>query len=662
MRHVVAFIAFLASASVIVCAEDSLFIRTDTLLRHSPISLTLGYGAALNNVVFTKLPGVESCCTEFTGAQGTSAGLGVSFRLVQLTPAISIQASAGGLLMTSPMSTRTREIVDYQGNAYDATIRHDLTMRYWLGQLSVEGVVAIAPWLQLSIGLGGALPIALTYNVSETIEAPDKLVFETGGVNRNQVRGSSPSAQAGLFVPVEIAGPVVRVGRELTVQPMIRMQQMLTSINSSIYWGATSFSAGVRLGLQREIVVQDTVLTKRPAVVVKNDPPVPMPAPERQKISLSAGVRDALTNQFVKEVDLSYNVKRRRLAVLPSIFFDSAKAVIPERFLQRKVLDGGSGLQEVRDIDVSHSILHVLGTTLQLRRESVVTVTGCHAEDVSTEDRNRLARARAEAVKTHLVRQYQIDSARIRIVTRAFPERASSVFTPFGRAENRRVDLELRDADYDLPVQPDTIVTAAPVSIEANIETSRPGTVKRVSLSLIADGFEIAALDTALSQSPFASPFVLTDGLKRRLVQSKDVEVAVAVQDSIDGVIVERVRAFGVVAKPDEEQPFDEFGIVLFDYNSSRIAESERGVIEDLKQRVSRADGITITGTSDESGSESENLRLAEERAQSVARALGLKPGTFELRSRIATDYSSFIPEGRMLGRQVKVVLRTGKK
>ena len=523
-------------------------------------------------------------------------------------------------------------------------------------------MIAVAPWLHISIGLGGALPLSLTYVVSETIVSPDRLVFETGGVSRNQQSGTSPSGQTALYVPVSIAGPAVRVGQELSIQPYVSMQHMLTSINTAADWGATTFRAGIRLALQREVIRRDTQRIEKPVWIRRDTMPYPQPKQNRQKITLSAGVRDAVTKQYLEQVDFSFNVKRRRLAVLPSIFFDSSMAAIPERFLQRKVLDVTKSANDIRDIDVSHSILHVLGKTMQRQPSAVVVVTGCHAEDGQIDERMRLARRRAESVRSYLVDEYGIDSSRIRLLVRAFPERASSVFTPFGRAENRRVDFDLREGKYDLPIQPDTLVVAAPVRIDARVETSRPETVQKIKVSLLADGIELASIDTNVTRMPLESPFAMTDALKQKLLQSKVVEVSVQIQDSVDGIIAERVRAFDVVAKPDEEQPFDEFGIVLFDYNSSQIADSELGVVAELKQRVSRADRITITGTSDESGIETENLSLARERAQSVARALGLKPGTYELRSQIATDYSSYIPEGRMLGRQVKVVLQTGNK
>lgn len=661
MKHFAFLLMVLVVASSSAQAQDSIVVVIDTAVYTSPVGITAEYGLASNSVAFTRLPGVESCCTDFVGAQGMSAGIGASLRLAQVSPSVSLRASAGGVVMTSPMSTTSREIVDYQGNAYDASIRHDLTTRLWLAQLSLEGVIAVAPWLHLSIGVGGTLPVGLSYDISETIVSPDKLVFETGGVSRNQQRGTSSSGQAALFVPVSAAGPAIRVGQELSIQPFVSMQHMLTTINATADWGATTFRAGIRLALQREDIRYDTLVIKKPVPPVQ-DTTVVEPEVIAQRIIVQGGIRDSASDRPISEITFTYNVNRRRLAVLPAVFFDSAQATIPERFLSRQILEDTIPQDAISDLDVNHSMLHILGTTMQRNKRAALTITGSHAEDGEPNQRMQLARQRASSVVQHLVSVYNIDSSRIRIRVRDLPERPSSQRTDFGRAENRRVDLELSNATYDLPIQPDTLITSSPLIVQMAVEARRSVTVEQVRLSLIADGNVIASKDTALTTNPVVSRIPISPEMRTRLFRADSAELVIHVRDSLDGQIAERMPAMRVRALPDEVQPFDEFGIVLFDYNSSRIAESENDVIRDLRQRVARADHITVTGTADESGSELENLRLAENRAQSVVRALGLLPGTYDLQRRIATDYSSDLPEGRMLSRQVKIVLQTGTK
>ena len=664
MKRIAFMLMVLTVASSSAQSQDSIVVVIDTAVHTSPVSITTEYGLASNSVAFTRLPGVESCCTDFVGAQGMSAGIGASLRLAQVSPSVSLRASAGGIVMTSPMSTTSREIVDYQGNAYDASIRHDLTTRLWLAQLSLEGVIAIAPWLHLSIGVGGALPLSLSYDISETIVSPDKLVFETGGVSRNQQHGTSSSGQAALFVPVGAAGPAIRVGKELSIQPYVSMQHMLTSINATADWGATTFRAGVRLALQREGIRYDTLVFRKPVPPVPpvQDTTVVEPEVIAQRIIVQGGIRDSASDRPISDITFTYNVNRRRLAVLPAVFFDSAQATIPERFLSRQILEDTVQQDAISDLDVNHSMLHILGTTMQRKKPATLTITGSHAEDGDPNQRMQLARQRASSVRQHLVSVYNIDSSRIRIRVRDLPERPSSQRTDFGRAENRRVDLELSNATYDLPIQPDTLVTSSPLVVQMAVEARRSATVEQVRLSLIADGNVIASKDTVLTTNPVVSRIPISPEMRTQLFRAGSAELVIHVRDSLDGQITERIPAIRVRAVPDEDQPFDEFGIVLFDYNSSRIAESENDVIRELRERVERADRITITGTADKSGNETVNLRLAENRAQSVVRALGLSPGTYDVQRRIASDYSSDLPEGRMLSRQVKIVLQTGMK
>jgi len=661
MKHFAFLLMVLVVASSSAQAQDSIVVVIDTAVYTSPVSITAEYGLASNSVAFTRLPGVESCCTDFVGAQGMSAGIGASLRLAQVSPSVRLRASAGGVVMTSPISTTSREIVDYQGNAYDASIRHDLTTRLWLAQLSLEGVIAVAPWLHLSIGVGGTLPVGLSYDISETIVSPDKLVFETGGVSRNQQRGTSSSGQAALFVPVSAAGPAIRVGQELSIQPFVSMQHMLTSINATADWGATTFRAGIRLALQREDIRYDTLVIKKPVPPVQ-DTTVVEPEVIAQLIIVQGSIRDSASDKPISDITFTYNVNRRRLAVLPAVFFDSAQATIPERFLSRQILEDTVQQDAISDLDVNHSMLHILGTTMQRNKPATLTITGSHAEDGEPNQRMQLARQRASSVRQHLVSVYNIDSSRIRIRVRDLPERPSSQRTDFGRAENRRVDLELSNATYDLPIQPDTLITSSPLVVQMAVEARRSATVEQVRLSLIADGNVIASKDTVLTTNPVVSRIPISPEMRTRLFRASSSELVIHVRDSLDGQITERVPAIRVRAVPDEDQPFDEFGIVLFDYNSSRIAESENDVIRELRERVERADRITITGTADKSGNETVNLRLAENRAQSVVRALGLSPGTYDVQRRIASDYSSDLPEGRMLSRQVKIVLQTGTK
>lgn len=647
--------------SAVCSAKDSTTITNNIQVQQSPWSVIAEFWGAKHNADFANMPGVESCCSEYRAGLGTGMSILTSYSLSGSDTDLGLHLSGGLSWLGAPMSTITDEVVDYRGSAVTAEIRHDLTMSYWQGFIGLSGSYRAMPCLNITIGLAGSIPISLSYQTSETLLSPQGLIYETGTRVRNETSGRSPSARASILAPIVLEGPVMMIGTSVYMQPRVGFTPWLTSVNSAVNWSVYSVSAGIRVGLYQQITIVDTqyvdVVSPAPMSVVET-----VSEKLTQRISVQAGVRDKASGALVTQVRISHNVKHRRLALLPSVFFDSAKADIPNRFLARRVSSSDNIIGRVDDIDVSHSVIHIIGTTLQQQPSATVLITGSHAEDGPLGDRQQLASDRAEGIKRYLMDNYGIVQERIRTKARALPERASGASTPYARSENRRADFELTYAEVNLPVQQDTFAVDSIESVEISIGCARPESLGLVSVSILADGNVIAKREATATAKDFVVIVPLGGGASNALVSAESVEVEVLARDSEDGLIKERIKAFDLVSEPSQEGPLDEFGIVLFDYNSSRIADSERRVFDELRKRAAGATRIIITGTSDESGLEAINRKLAEDRALSVARELRLKEGTYELRSRIATDYSSIIPEGRMLGRQVRVVFQNEMK
>jgi outer membrane protein OmpA-like peptidoglycan-associated protein len=559
------------------------------------------------------------------------------------------------------MSTITREIIDYRGDAAVALIQNDLELKLLTTYIGLATQVRVSPSINVVIGFGGSLPLRYSYVIRETLLSPDNVRFETGGVVRNERTGQSSSATTALFIPIGIEGPNYQLAGDAVIAPVMNIQQWITSVNSSVAWRLTSLQLGAKISWLSRSEVQDTQKIERAdskadsVIAEKNSIPP-------QRILITAGFRDSVNREYPSEPRITYNVKNRRLAVLPAVFYDSASAIIPERFKEKldAIIDNSSG--QIGDIDVSHSILDVLGISMQRQDMSRVIIKSSHSEEVSKEQQEELAKGRAESVRNYLISQYQLDPDRIRTVLRAYPEHPSSVKTQVGRAENRRVDLEIVDGTYVLPIQPDTFAVQSPDVVEGQLSISRVSTVKQLFVSLQVGN---KTLNSRIIESPLSSmhiSFSLNESDKRAMIQSKNVSIVVSIMDSIDGTLEKRSAPIPVYIQPDDEQPYDEYGIVLFEYNNSRIAELERGTIQEMIKRVPRASKIEITGTADNTGSESVNLRLASQRAENVATEMGLKRGTYNLQSKIIKDYSETQPESRMLCRQVKVVLKTKLK
>jgi outer membrane protein OmpA-like peptidoglycan-associated protein len=229
-----------------------------------------------------------------------------------------------------------------------------------------------------------------------------------------------------------------------------------------------------------------------------------------------------------------------------------------------------------------------------------------------------------------------------------------------GRAENRRVEFTLKNTPYELPVQADTLIVQGFESVSYGAAASRPETVASWDVQILAGKAELLR-QTGTVDLPSTRKISLTIQQQQEIRRAGGADIVVTVDDSEDGKITKRTRLVSVESRADDVRPFDEFGIVLFDYNSSRVSNDEMPTIKDLQERAAQADYIQITGTADASGSQEYNLKLAGQRAMSVVRELKLSPGAYELKSEISADYPVELPEGRMLGRQVKVVMRTGR-
>jgi outer membrane protein OmpA-like peptidoglycan-associated protein len=583
--------------------------------------------------------------------------LGGSYDLLNLPKGLQLVGLASLNTINANFLTVQQELIDFNGDATYADINHKLDIRFWNVTVGAGLVVPIGSIGSLRLGLAGVVPISTTYEISETLVNPGGVVFETGSSSRNLKSGTVSAANGFLAVPIGLSGPIIQIGKHLGIQPSLSASMSLSSITRPEQWTYTSVGFGLNIRRIDTVETYDTTVIKLP----EPPPPVIEPEKKQQMISVAGGAIMKDSDDPVTTVVLTYSTKRRRLAVLPAVYFDSASSVVPDRYLLGSGREGGlKSLTGAKDIDVNHAILDLLATSLRANPNASVIITACHADDGPVQTRTALARARGQSIIDHLTSKYGVSSSQLSLRTRDIPERSSSVRTPMGRAENRRVEFTLKNTPYELPVQADTLIVQGFESVSYGAAVSRPETVASWDLQILAGKAKLLH-QTGTGDLPPSRKISLTTQQQQEIRRAGGADIVVSVDDTEDGKIIKRTRLVSVESRADDVRPFDEFGIVLFDYNSSRVSDDEMPTIKDLQERAARADYIQITGTADASGSQEYNLKLAGQRAMSVVRELKLPPGTYELKSEISEDYPVELPEGRMLGRQVKVVMRTGK-
>lgn len=637
-------------------ARDSIIVNSRSEERHSRWKVGVSGGTALHATSFTTLAGVQTCCTGFSNPDGSSIAVNGSYALARMPFHSELVASVGLRSTSAIFYTAQKELIDYNGDAYLADVGHNLDVRFWGLSISSALTVPIGSYGRVSIGIQSTIPMSTRYEIGEQLLSPQNLVFESGTTSRNMKSGSVSAAKMFFALPIEVGGPLFKIGRGWGIRPLLNASLPLTSATSGESWKTTTIALGLELNRTDTVQLTDT------SVIKLEDPPEPVVEQPKtsQMLSLDGGVIDNTTGKAVNTYNLTYSVKRRRLAVLPAVYFDSASSVIPERYRQGSLSLGNADGKGARDIDVNHAILSILAATLKANPAAGVTVTGCHADDGAVADRNELARSRAQNVIEYLTATFGIAPGRFAVRTRGLPERSSSTRTVTGRAENRRVELLLRNSAYELPVQADTVLVQSLDKLAAEAGVTRPETVNSWTLKVVSGDQEIF-IKSGRGAPNVSQVIELSEQQKQQIRRAGTVTLRAEVDDREDGKISKQFTLATITSRADDVRPFDEFGIVLFDYNSSKVSKDEEETINELKQRAARADLIQITGTADASGNADYNLKLAEQRALSVVKELGLQPGTFELKSMISDDYPVELPEGRMLGRQVKVVMRAGK-
>lgn len=649
-------ICLLVCTTATILGADSTLISSRPVVSPSAASIQGSVGLVLNNPALTGLDLGETCCPRYENPSGVSLLFAAQYSLWHAA-GVTIKAVGGIARLGASYTSVEKTIVDLRGDAADAVIDHSLAIQLWNASLGFQLLAPIPYDFNLAVGFNLTVPFHSSFAVSEFLRQPAGVVFETGDAYRNRKNGSITEAATHFTVPLTVYGPAITLHGSFVFRPVAEVQSAVTSLVSSVAWRPVSAALGIQLSRVTHSIEYDTTLIPLPEPI---EQPVDTVIPP-QSISMSARALDSSMKEMDENESITFSVKRRRLAVLPAVFFDSASTEIPARYLERRdLLERSAQDGLVRDIDVNHAFLAILGRTMQANTSATVKVVACHANDGEPNDREAIAQGRAKSIVDFVCDKYGVDRKRFKVATRALPQRASSSRTVTGRAENRRVEFVLSDAKYELPVQADTILVKSPATIRVRLSTSRPTTITSWSYVARCKGRVIAA-DSGSGEPPREVLIRLGERQQQWVRQAQSMDMGIVVSDRLDGQVRSERTIYQVAVQPDDQRPFDEFGIVLFDYNSSKVSSDEMSTIQELKARTTQSEDIQITGTADPSGNQEYNLKLAEQRALSVADELQLTPEAYKRQRQISNDYPAELPEGRMLGRQVKVVLRAKK-
>lgn len=220
--------AALVSAAARVSAQTATTSEVDSMAATQPpvprassvVAIHAGmYGGILPSTIsLSGLPGVSSCCPEYTSASGWTAGLEIGASYL-LSSSILIEGGLG--VLTLQPATTVDEVVPMNARfqTVDGTIRHSISVSSIQLNVSIGVAARLAPGMHVMLRPSMLLPLSASFTQTEELVSPEDVEFIDGSSTWNNADGPLAvsaviTLSGGIRYSVDF-DPVWSVGPEL---------------------------------------------------------------------------------------------------------------------------------------------------------------------------------------------------------------------------------------------------------------------------------------------------------------------------------------------------------------------------------------------------------------------------------------------------------------
>lgn len=367
-------------------------------------------------------------------------------------------------------------------------------------------------------------------------------------------------------------------------------------------------------------------------------------------------------------------ISTRLQPLLNYVFFDENSSVIPPRYkklTQKKPKSFNlDDMHDMPTLKTYYHILNIIGKRMQEIPTANLTITGCNSNSGLEKNNLALSEQRAKAVFNYLNDIWDIPESRMKIEIRNLPEQASSSkpsenqdYTD-GTAENRRVEIQSDNYEILKPlltygkrykIEPPALYLKAKVNSEIPVEN---WSIKFTSNGVMIDS---SGKNNSSPDSIFwdvdSRKVLISETRPRRISAGFGVENQKGQKSFAEAAIP--VEIISKSEGEGKDTTYDEYSLILFDFASDKIEESNQKIIDIIKQRVNPGASVSIVGHTDRVGSEKANQKLSEKRAKASERALSFEKENFRVNAAGSGEsdllYFNDLPEGRFYCRTVKI-------
>lgn len=550
--------------------------------------------------------------------------------------------------------------------AYDAVndrytiVETEHTAAYTLSYLRVSMEAEGTPGAGIILRAGPSIGIPLSGSVreSEAILSPSNATFPGRTQEQEIAEGTGDLDDLGVRVGIGV-GVAYRLplGRRFFFEPSLGMDLGLTSVQPG--WSPLLLRGGIGIGYAA--IPEPAPVVEPPPLVVEPEEPVQRDVPFTADLSIQAAPA-SLPVEFRRQIVARY------VPQLPVIFFDQNSSSIASRY-QQMTKDEASRSDDFTVFaeaeSIHHQMLNIIGHRLRPDVQTRVIITGATSTD--EDNREKLAKERAETVARYLEEIWGIKRSRITVRSRLEPALPSNSRYAEGREENRRVELEFSDDAVQRPIQVRMVEPVTePRAIPFRVSASSPLGIERWRVAIAgANGWTLKELEGTGTLSELIT-WELTSADRERVIAGKGIRYSLSVFDSIGRSVSTVQHALPVAidttisimttaGRPDNSA---EFLLVTFDFDRADLTRQGRRELEPILDRIGPGSRVEIVGYTDRVGDQEHNMTLAAERAQKIASHI---PKGIPVEHRGASPdeapYGNGTPEGRFLSRTVRVVV-----
>ncbi len=685
---------FFASCTVVYSQNDSIMLWRAGIFG--------SYNINRHSADFRGLPGIPSCCPQYSTGQGTGLSVGV---LAEIVPDSNwaVALRAGYTTFDAVLSSREQVLLT---GMVDGIIEHRIDSRFSLMGLEPSFAWRAFGRFDLQAGVQAGMIIRSRFSQREELTEPDEGTFENG----ERIRFSHPEQDipeaASMFVAL-----TGRIGYELPLNrrqtlvavPEISYSHGLTPLVSGLEWTAHVLKFGLALKytlnpplpvVREKQIHTDTLIRAVPpdaiarsaegmetrysdttttaeAIVItehilRTDTVFVPDRPVVQARLVSEAVYPDGSRKPVATIGVQTRYVTEAFPVLPVVFFDHQSDQIPQRYNRITSPDQFRPERMAPQwMEIYHNVLNILGERMRTNKSYRITLRG--TADPSTEAGDcALAARRAEAVRQYLVSVWSIDPARIGmapVTGSCAPVRPTRSQTESGYAENRRVEIMSDDADLMAAVvrqQFLEVQTITPPVIEHNPAGSSRKYIRNWSMTVRQGSTEYMRQEGTGAPDIVRQTLTPAQALRLSDTEPLRVELALhAVQDAQDAAVYEIV-----VARDTSEVELKRLTLTLFDVARDEISRNEQIQLRAFASEISPGAEVKVTGYADLTGNPDFNRDLSQRRADAVCALLQKSIGNSRVSIRCNElaigSYppgidSNTLPEERFLSRTVQV-------